>query len=142
MDTTVTAWGDKVEKSVGDVDSSRSALWAGIDDFAFDGTHAVVVDVDVLVAVRVEVGVNTVCHVGSIHGNKQVAVGASLTARGKTNGDIVVGHVASMCTSGGGSSRGNRSCSSRSGGDYSWRNVDRRGSWRRSGSWSYWRNIG
>ena len=81
MDTTVTTGCNGVEERVGDVDGAGDALWASVDDFAFDGSHAVVVDVDVLVAVWVVVGVHTVSHVGLVHRDEEIAVGASFTAR-------------------------------------------------------------
>jgi len=98
VDTTVTSGRDGLEEGVGDVDGAGYALWAGVDDFAFDRSHAIEVDVDVLVAVRVKIGVDTVRHVGLIHCDEKIAVGASFTARSETNGDIVVSHVASGCT--------------------------------------------
>jgi len=85
VDTTVTEWCDGLEKSIGDVNGSGDALWAGVNDFAFDGTHAVVVDIDILVAVGVVVGVDTVGHVGLVHGDEEVAVRAGDTARGETD---------------------------------------------------------
>lgn len=80
MDSAITTWCDGLEERVGDIDGAGDAYGAGVDDFALEWSSTVVVDVDILVAVGVEVWVGTVGHVWLVHGNEEVAVGAGLTA--------------------------------------------------------------
>lgn len=108
MDSAIPVGCDGLEERVGDVDGAGDAYGAGVDDLALDGTDTVVVDVDVLAAVGVVVWVDAIGHVGLVHSDEEIGVGTSDTTGGKTNGNVVVGHVAGEGTraAAGGSSAG------------------------------------
>lgn len=85
MDSTITIWCDGREEGVCDIDGAGDTFGAGVDDFALDGSNTIVVDVDVLVAVGIEIWVGAVGHVWLVHGDEELAVGAGGTAGGETD---------------------------------------------------------
>jgi len=92
MDTTISVWRDLEEELVRNVDRTCSAGWASVKHGgSVRGT--IVVDVDCLAAVRVEIRVDAVRHVGGVNGDEVLRVGARNTAGAETYGHIIVGHV-------------------------------------------------
>jgi len=95
VDATVAVGRNLEEKLVGYVDRALCAGWACVE---YGGRMhvSIVVDVDLLAAVGIIVGVDAVGHVNMVDGDEILTVGARNTARAETDGDIIVCHVANI----------------------------------------------